>query len=116
MQHVFFERFEKEEGNQHAVIQGGVRSEAFEGKLLKPKVFQPPMGQFILPGMYALLGEISEGVLGGEAADNTDAAQAGYQPVYRLVQVQPADVSQRTMADTQRQAERLLSVFWDTRE
>ena len=42
-QDIVFEGFEEKKGNEHAVVEGGIRSEARKGQLFESNVFQSPM-------------------------------------------------------------------------
>ena len=45
---IFFEGFEEVIAKQHQIVPCGIGNEVLEGKLLMTKVFQRPVGQFIL--------------------------------------------------------------------
>ncbi len=53
-QHILLEGLREEEGNQHAVVKRGIGRKPFEGELLKAKIFQPAMREFVRsPAMMA---------------------------------------------------------------
>ena len=46
-QDILFEGFKEQEGDQHAIVKCRVGGKTFEGQLLKTKIFETTMGQFI---------------------------------------------------------------------